>query len=212
MDAIDTIDYKGYKIEIHSDSDDSGESPRDWDNLGAMVCFHRRYELGDKNHGFSSPDEFTEFLQSNKKSIIAIPLYLMDHSGITMRAGRAVSDFIACDSAGWDWGMVGYIYVTYDNIRKEYNKKRVSKQLKDRVYKHLCQEVETYDQYLTGDIYGYMVINPDGEDIDSCWGFYGHDHKASGLLEYAQNAVDCAIEQEQEYYDKLQLRFDLALA
>lgn len=41
-------DYKGYTIKIYHDED--AESPRDWDNLGEMVCFHRRYNLGDCNH------------------------------------------------------------------------------------------------------------------------------------------------------------------
>ena len=37
--------YKGYTIAIDYDSDPS--NPREWDNFGTMVCFHRRYALGD---------------------------------------------------------------------------------------------------------------------------------------------------------------------
>ena len=29
--------------------DHDAESPREWDNLGSMVCAHRRYRLGDEN-------------------------------------------------------------------------------------------------------------------------------------------------------------------
>lgn len=29
--------------------DRDAESPRDWDNLGTMVCAHRRYTLGDED-------------------------------------------------------------------------------------------------------------------------------------------------------------------
>ena len=36
-----------YLIEVHQD--ESPESPRSWDNLGTMICFHRRYDLGDKH-------------------------------------------------------------------------------------------------------------------------------------------------------------------
>lgn len=42
-------------LEIHSD--DSPFSPRDDDNLGTMVCWHGRYNLGDK-HDFSDPEAF----------------------------------------------------------------------------------------------------------------------------------------------------------
>jgi len=38
---------KKLKLEIEQDS--SPESPRTWDNLGTMVCFHKRYDLGDDN-------------------------------------------------------------------------------------------------------------------------------------------------------------------
>jgi hypothetical protein len=49
-----------YLIEV--EQDDNTESPREWDNLGTMICFHSRYNLGDK-HNFSS-DEGREFLKS----------------------------------------------------------------------------------------------------------------------------------------------------
>ena len=40
------------------------------------------------------------------------------------------------------------------------------------------QEVETYDQYLRGDVYGYQIIEPyaDDNNLDGCWGFYGLDY------------------------------------
>ena len=48
-------------------------------------------------------------------------------------------------------------------------------------------------QQLNGDVYGYAVKNNEGDEVDSCWGFYGYDHEKSGLMEYAKNAVDCDI-------------------
>ena len=35
-----------YRIRIMPDYDPS--SPREWDNLGIMICSHRRYNLGDE--------------------------------------------------------------------------------------------------------------------------------------------------------------------
>lgn len=37
--------------------DEYPESPREWDNLGTMVCFHNRYRLGDK-HNYEYPHNF----------------------------------------------------------------------------------------------------------------------------------------------------------
>jgi hypothetical protein len=39
----------------------------------------------------------------------------------------------------------------------------------------LIGEVKTYDDYLTGNVYGYKVIDEQGNEEDSCWGYYGED-------------------------------------
>ena len=38
---------------------------------------------------------------------LILPLYLMDHSGLSIRTSSEL--FRMCDSAGWDWGCVGFI-------------------------------------------------------------------------------------------------------
>jgi hypothetical protein len=51
-------------------------------------------------------------------------------------------------------------------------------------------EVETYDQYLRGDVYGYRVFkveNGEEEELDSCWGFYGEQecmNEGVSIMEY----------------------------
>ena len=74
-------------------------------------------------------------------------------------------------SCGWDSGCVGYIYATYEDIKKEYNIKRVTSKIKDKVEKLLIAEVDTYDKYLTGEVFGF-IIEKNGEVEDSCYGFY----------------------------------------
>lgn len=41
--------------QIYQDPD--AESPREWCNLGTLICWHRRYRLDD-NHRFDSPHAF----------------------------------------------------------------------------------------------------------------------------------------------------------
>ena len=135
------------------------------------------------------------------KDHIILPLALFDHSGISMSIGYG--------SCPWDSGQVGWIVCTPENIQKEWAGD------KDLAEKSLHTEVEVYDQYLTGDVYGFIVEEADLEGIDtdeedwedqliwnhedSCWGFYGHDPRTNGmsdhlgsdeLLELACNA-DC---------------------
>lgn len=183
MNVYETLEHKGYKIQVIVD--DSPSNPRDDDNLGTMVCFHSRYKLGDQNHGFNTPQEF---LEKNKRGIIALPLYLYDHSGLTMSTGT-----FACDSAGWDTSYVGIIYITKEKARSEYG--RLTKATVARIEGYLKSEVETYDALLTGSCYGYQILDKEGNEVEdgSCWGYYGYDHTKSGLLEAAQNVIDCEI-------------------
>jgi hypothetical protein len=187
MEATETKTIGKYKIEIFQDEDP--RSPREDDNLGTMICFHSRYSLGDK-HDFSTPSEFRKSIRNKRKIGIVLPLYLYDHSGITMNT----SGF----SCPWDSGQVGWIFITKEKIREEYSKQRISKQLMNRVREYLIGEVQTYDQYLTGDVYGYRIteIKPDdpdaeGEEIDSCWGYYGNEYcmkEAESIVKHLMGA------------------------
>ena len=69
--------------------DETAESPREWDNLGVMAAFHGRYSLGDTNHGFRHTDysgwnEMKADIIRKNPGCVILPLYLYDHSGITM--------------------------------------------------------------------------------------------------------------------------------
>ena len=46
------IENERYKLEIFDDLDPT--NPREFDNLGIMVCFHSRYILGDETNLKSS--------------------------------------------------------------------------------------------------------------------------------------------------------------
>ena len=45
-------------------------------------------------------------------------------------------------------------------------------EIREKAENLLRTEVETYDQYLRGECYGFQLYE-DGEEIDSCWGFLG---------------------------------------
>lgn len=52
MDTIvETFEHAGLTVEIHSDEGGEHADPRQYDNLGIMLCAHGRYELGDEQIG-----------------------------------------------------------------------------------------------------------------------------------------------------------------
>jgi hypothetical protein len=190
--------------------DENPMNPREDDNLGTMVCFHKRYNLGDKHglrHGdFESWKQVKHHLETKLNAAVILPLYLLDHSGITMRTDS--SGFRAQDPAGWDWGQVGFIYVSRAKLQEEYSVKRVTKKIRSIAAQVLEAEIITYDQYLRGDVYGFELfeidedkmadeevecvedaLQPECEDfflneIDSCWGFFGSDWEETGIAEH----------------------------
>lgn len=86
----------------------------------------------------------------------------------------------------WDSGQVGWIYVTKAEIRKEFDVKQVSKRILEKTAEVLENEVQVYDCYLKGDVYGFVVYErgPHGEfeAVDSCYDFYGGSVKENGLV------------------------------
>lgn len=162
--------YKGYKIELIQDED--AQNPRtEWDNLGTIGHWHRRYNMGEvdlrKDH--DSRESIEMFIQSiEKKGGVVLPIAILDHSGVTIWVGNKPH---WSDPEGWDSGQVGYIWVEAKKIRNKYGVKRVTRKIQERVKAILESEVATFDAYLKGDVVGY-VVSRDDEEIDSCWGFF----------------------------------------
>ena len=179
-------EYKGFKIKVYQDED--AEDPRKgWDNLGTMVCFHPSYDLGDKND--LSLEELLEIV--GRKDVVALPLVLLDHSGLWMKVG----DSFDCDHGGWDTSKVGFIYATYEDIRKAYGRKHITMSLRLKAENDLRQEVEVYSAFLEGNVVGWVVEDLDGEHIESCWGYYGREEVKRAIQE-AKECVDGRVTEE----------------
>lgn len=304
---------------LHIQQDDMPESPREWDNVTIMACWHSRYKLGDriddkepedfwqrlvrenvpksevyamaeagrlegiriaKNEanpdcvdvyemaafGREKPKEYLEYEEVNKETALYylmddltvqncmkllepyaewLPLWLYDHSGITMSCGTRSYPY----NDRWDSGAVGWIVALKSIIMKEVGTEYVldengarikvehphkngsstwsykTRPLTDETWKQraieiMKNDVKIYDQYLTGNVYGFTLYDAepveeeeelDWEESDSCWGFYGEnilengicDHVGSGILE-AIRTGRCKIEETElhtvQYY------------
>ena len=155
------------------EQDNCPESPRTWSNLCTMVCWHRRYDLGDK-HPFDDVDEFLQrlcyeilhkeneetyelswidlFKMLDESNLILIkPINMYDHGGITVSTSSVYPY-----NDRWDSGTIGFIYVTKKKIFEECMD-ITEENWKERADQYLEGEMETYDQYLRGDVYGYWL-------------------------------------------------------
>ena len=188
MNNLAIIEYKNHTINVNLDEDPL--DPRENDNLGTMVCFHKRYLLGDGHNynqdNYNSWEELKKAIEKENPNAIILPLYLYDHSGITMNT----TGF----SCKWDSGQVGWVYISREDIRKEYSCKRITESLKNRVTNYLIQEVKTYDQYLKGEIYGFSIDSVDEENIDSCYGYEDKEY----MIQEAKDMIDCRIKDMEE--------------
>ena len=136
-------------------------------------------------------NEMLDMLNKSGEFVI-LPLYLYDHSGITMNT--------AGFSCPWDSGQVGWIYADRAMIEKEYDSLTPETMEKARVL--LESEVKTYDYYLTGQNYGYQLFEGDLE-TDSCWGFLGDIRDLQNeLKEYMPKGFEDIVENmKYEYGD-----------
>jgi len=185
-------------MELKIVEDDDPLNPRtDYDHLGTMVCWHSRYDLGDKQIEAGEYENAEEIIEAIDAAVI-LPLFLFDHSGLSMSTSSV--SFQAFDSHGWDWGCVGLIYVTKETLMVEYSMSETDDltEIKEKAKECLVAEINEYDQYLQGDVWGY-VIEDGGEEIDSCWGFFGYEYakqEGKSILNFHEKQKENRIESE----------------
>ena len=166
-------DQEGVEYTLEVINDDCPESPRAWDNVCTMICWHRHYDLGDK-HNYDDVDDFLDglcfrilykdcdeldglhwqdkFKMLDESNLILIkPINMYDHGGITVSTS-SVYPF----NDPWDAGYVGFIYVTKKTIFEECGG-ITEENWKERADQYLEGEMKTYDDYLRGDVYGYRL-------------------------------------------------------
>ena len=180
------------------------DSPREWDNMSKMVCFHGNYRLGDKfdeyKHSmFDSWEELEEQLHKDYNIAAILPLYLYDHSGISI----STSSF----NDRWDSGQIGFVFITKETMLDELGGKILTKKLKEQAVEICEADVKIYNQYLNNEVYRFDIVEEvdmvsmtkhawetsncddvehfiENIEVDSCGGFYGDDWFENGMSDY----------------------------
>lgn len=145
----------------------------DDDNL-FLLNYHRDFDV--RRDKIITKDEVVAWYrkeeESGKEGYWMFPLSCYVHSGIllSLRTGN----WNPFDQEGWDTSHVGAVLVSKEEWPDEKKATEVAEGL-----------VETWNQYLSGDVYGIVKETYDKDktpiDQDSCWGFYGHKYALQAL-------------------------------
>lgn len=158
------------RVTIKIKYDQDAESPASWDNLG-QITYKGRQTLGTE---CITDERFSEISrQVHDGELIGIPVYAYVHGGATIKAAWT-SPFVC----PWDSGRSGWAYCTKEKAIAEFGKKILTKRVREAAIKCLIAEVETFDMYLRGEVYGW-IVEVEGREVDACWGCYGLDYAES---------------------------------
>lgn len=112
-----------------------------------------------------------------------LPLWVYEHGGITMSCGDRSYPY----NDRWDSSCAGWIMMSKETALKERIGCCNESNWREKAISDMQAEVELYDQYLTGDVYGYTLMEETAPDewteVDSCWGFYGADVLTNGIAD-----------------------------
>lgn len=189
------MEYKlksGNTLNVEQD-EFGGDNPRSWDNLAKMIFFGKYKHLGD-NHNVTLDAEFesrsdfmergAELIKKKLNAAIVKPVHFYSHSG----EGISTS-YNYPFNCPWDSGTIGFAVVTKEDIRKEYSVKRINANVLEKANNVLENEVELLNQYISGEVYCFEIVTPDGNTLDSCGGFYGSDITKNGILEHINDVL-----------------------
>jgi hypothetical protein len=188
---------RALNITIRLSIDD--ENPLDWNDSIKVVYSSSGYMLGNERasnlaehimdlleygeeyrsrmydkHG-DTKDLFDVLLERlNTKGYVALPVYAYIHSGVTVKT----SPF----GCRWDSGLSGFTYTKRTDYIKDFGAKKHVKNI--TIENHLKGNLETFDTWLRGEVYGFSIEDAEtGDFLDSCGGFYGSDY-ANDMVAY----------------------------
>lgn len=209
-----------FRVRVVRDYSYPDESPRDGYAFGALLAEHPHYTLGDQDgpaqeladfikdmrewhSGLALIDAVLKHLQRHFGSTVVLPLYLYDHSGISMAPGSNLLGGGGIQAGGWDTSVVGFAFDT--------TKDREGGGVPD-VEAALRAEVKQYSAHLEGQYFGLIeeelmsvhttvshngeVVRDDEDDkwveVDACWGYLGYEyacHEAKAFVTWHEKKV-----------------------
>jgi hypothetical protein len=203
----------GITLQIMNDGDGGAWEPAD-DEAIIFAVLHNRYinpakgaqsranvpditdgegqDAHTRSPDFNDSDDLRAFAEQHcgeGKDWEAFPLFLFDHGNTVYRVTAGGGNPFSCP---WDSGQVGFLFVHKPDVGPSPLEAASS----------FC---ETYTHWANGNIWGYVVEGPDGEQLDSCWGFIG-DSDDSHIMSEARESFASHVEEAKDAAEQEELR------
>ncbi len=180
--------------------DDMAGSPREWDNLGTLVCFGYTNETD-----FRDNDEFLEALLAEVLPNVDTDAWIERQQDYTisdrkpLHSQHEINNRIVAEiqkkfvlfpvyihdhsgisistspfSCRWDSGQAGWIYASKKDILDEVGGKYLTKARRAWAERVLTSEIKTLDIYYAGDVYD--ISTGEVSEEEHCAGFFGKDY------------------------------------
>lgn len=162
MNEVESYERNGVTIRIVYD--DAPESPTTW-GWYDIVTFDTRSVTSTSPWAYVDEEtgkpnaELAEQLKDGR----AFWLDIYEHGGTSYSLhAEGTQD-------QWDTAGKGGLIILTDDALKEVDAYKY-REAAARGY------LETYTEWANGEVYGYQIEDADGDDVDSCYGFYGLDY------------------------------------
>lgn len=177
LEAIKTIKKGGLVATLHHD-DNPINPRREFDNVGRMIQFH------DSNYLWA--DEELSYFESIRglgnefrREVIRRAYRRFNDAAVFLWLEHRNDSSLNVISGG-QWAD-GFIYCTNEQVRKEWGEDFSKPDVEgktplERAEAYLRGEVETQSDYCSRNVYGYVITDLEGEEIDSLWGMFGYQY------------------------------------
>lgn len=167
MNIVKTIEKRKVAI-AKIIQDEMTESPSAWaDEDIFLVGGHRKFYVPFSGQKTIDLDIYRKGCEKREKTHWIFPLEAYIHSGVSL-ALRGEGNF---PDRQWDVCTVGSVFVS----KKEWEFEKEAR-------KAAIFLIEEWNIYLSGDVYGVVIEDEEGNELGSCWGYYG--------LEYAEKMAE----------------------
>lgn len=170
------------------------ESPLKHERLGHIVFEkHRTYSIGHQQE-----DWLDLWILNNLDAVMDDDYFqwsILDEQG---------------ERHGYDWVLTVAaklfaqhgccIHLLYEGVRGLiYMRRRDAEEIfgnpfdRTRVIACLQEEWDEYRNYLDGEVFGYVLENAAGDEIESCYGFFGTNWQNNGLTDYIPQTLHAGL-------------------